>query len=74
MGFARFMASATGRLLRVVAGLILIYLGLAVVTGTGGWVLAAVGLLPLASGALNFCCVAPLLGAPFRGSALGRHG
>lgn len=66
MGFAKFMASATGRAIRVIAGLALVVIGL--VAG-GGWVaLSVVGLVPLVAGAADFCLFAPLLGAPFKGS------
>ena len=72
MGFARFMASGAGRLLRIIAGVALIVIGLTVVGGTGGWVLAVVGLLPLAAGLFNFCLFGPLMGAPFRGSEVNK--
>lgn len=49
------MQSTLGRGLRVVLGLALIYLGLAVVGGTAGIVLAIVGILPIAMGALGPC-------------------
>ncbi len=65
MEFARFMSSSFGRLLRIVAGLVLIVLGLAVVHGTGGFILAIVGLVPLVAGLFNFCVFAPLFGGPF---------
>ncbi len=65
MGFAKFMSSWTGRLLRIVAGIVLIWLGLGVVQGIGGWVLAVVGLVPLMAGVFNFCLFAPLFGGPF---------
>ena len=67
MGFAQFMASGLGRGLRIVAGIILIAVGLAVVGGTGGIVLAVVGLVPLLAGVLDVCLFAPLFGAPLRG-------
>jgi len=70
MGFAKFMASAAGRGLRIVAGLALIAYGLLVVHGTTGTVLAVVGLVPIGLGAFNLCLFGPLLGAPFRGSDL----
>jgi len=66
MPFVRFMSTTTGRALRVVAGLALIVAGL-VAGGTAGWVVAAVGLVPLAAGLANLCLFAPLLHAPFRG-------
>ena len=65
MGFARFMASAAGRLLRIVAGIALIGLGLWVVGGTWGIILAVVGLVPLVAGIFDFCVFAPVFGGPF---------
>jgi hypothetical protein len=70
MGLARFMASAAGRLIRIVVGVVLIYFGLAVVKGTGGWVLAVIGLVPVAAGGLNFCLLASFIKAPFWGKDL----
>jgi hypothetical protein len=67
MGLAVFMASPAGRIARIVAGVILIVLGL-VVGGAAGWILAIVGLVPIAAGAGNVCLLAPFLGAPFKGS------
>ncbi len=49
------MQGTLGRGLRVVLGLALIYLGLAVVGGTAGIVLAIVGILPIAMGAWGPC-------------------
>ena len=65
MGFARFMAFAVGRLLRIVAGLALIGIGLWVVGGTWGIILAVLGLVPLVAGIFDFCVFAPLFGGPF---------
>ncbi len=71
MSFARFMAGPLGRGLRIVAGIVLIVLGLSI-GGGGGWVLAIVGLVPLLAGVLNVCLIAPVLKAPFSGrDALG---
>lgn len=70
MEFARFMSSPLGRALRVVAGGVLVLLGLGFVSGTGGYVLAAVGALPIVFGLGNFCLFAPLVGGPFQGSRL----
>ncbi len=71
MGIALFMSSATGRILRVVAGLLMIVLGMRSGT-TGGYILAIAGFVPLALGMLNWCLFAPLLGVPFKGSDLKR--
>ena len=65
-----FLASAAGRVVRAVAGIVLIVVGLALVKGTGGWILAIVGLLPLAAGVFDWCLFAPLFGLPFVGAAL----
>ena len=71
MGFALFMSSAAGRILRIVAGLVMIGLGARAGT-TGGYILAIVGLVPLALGIFNGCLLAPMLGVPFKGSELRR--
>jgi len=68
MSFARFMASPTGRGIRIAAGLVMIVAGL-VIGSTGGFILAVVGLVPLLAGALDVCVIAPVLKAPFRGKA-----
>ncbi len=65
MGFARFMSSMAGRLIRIVAGIVLIVIGLAIVHGTGGIILAIIGLVPLVAGLANVCVFAPLFGGPF---------
>ena len=70
MSFINFMASTAGRLLRAIAGLALIFVGIFVMKGVGGDVLAIVGLAPLAAGVFDFCLLAPLLGAPFSGKAI----
>ena len=67
MAFARLMSSMAGRLIRVLAGIALILFGLLSVQGTGGTILAIVGLVPLVAGLFNFCVMAPLFGGPFLG-------
>jgi Inner membrane protein YgaP-like, transmembrane domain len=66
----RFLASMAGRIVRAVAGIVLIVVGLVLVQGTGGWILAIIGLFPLAAGVFDRCLFAPLFGLPFMGSAL----
>jgi hypothetical protein len=66
MGFARFMSSTAGRLIRIVAGLALIIVGVLFVGGTLGTILAVVGLVPLLAGIVNVCVFAPLFGGPFQ--------
>jgi hypothetical protein len=70
MAFARFMSSVAGRLLRIVAGIALIVVGLVVVEDTAGIVIAVIGLVPLAAGLFDFCLFGPLLGAPLSGRSL----
>ncbi len=67
MSFTKFMSSWIGRLVRIAAGILLVWLGLGVVHGIGGWILAIVGLLPLVAGLANFCVFAPIFGGPLLG-------
>lgn len=67
MKFTDFMASKNGRLLRIVAGIIIIAVGLLLVEGTGGIIIAIIGLVPLIAGATDTCVFAPLFGEPFKG-------
>ncbi len=71
MEFAAFMATGLGRGLRVVAGIVLLILGI-YFGGTTGWILGIIGLVPLFAGLANVCLIAPLFGAPFRGSDVAR--
>lgn len=66
----RFLASTTGRIVRIVAGLLLIAVGILWVQGTGGWILAIIGLIPLLAGAFDKCVFAPLFKLPFDGPQL----
>ena len=67
MGFARFMASAAGRLIRIVAGLGLGWWGWTMRGTTMGMVLMVLGAIAFLAGAVNVCLIAPLIGAPFSG-------
>jgi len=73
MGFASFMASGFGRGLRIVAGLVLLAVGLLVVQGLSGILIAVVALVPLLAGIFDVCVFAPLFRAPFKGSAVRDH-
>lgn len=65
MSLIKFMSSRAGRLLRVVAGVALIIVGL---EHGGGWLaLSVLGLIPLFAGALNVCLLAPLMSQPLKG-------
>jgi hypothetical protein len=66
VSFVSFLRSGAGRGFRSVAGGTLIVAGL-VISGTGGTILAIVGVVPLAAGAFNVCVFAPLFGLDFTG-------
>ena len=61
------MATNVGRMMRILAGMILILGGLVVLVGLWKFILVGAGLLLMAAGIFNFCLVALLLGAPFFG-------
>ena len=65
--FARFMAGPYGRLLRAAFGATIIGTGLFAIGGVAGIVVAALGVVPVAAGAMNLCPVAPLWGGHFLG-------
>ncbi len=67
MGFVTFMRSAAGRLLRIVAGTVMVWYGMTQMAGTGGTVLAVLGLVPIAAGVFNFCLLGPLFGVSLAG-------
>jgi hypothetical protein len=69
-GLLRFFASTNGRMARVVAGAILLLVGVFVIGGTVGWIIGIIGLVPLLAGMFDFCVFAPLMGKPFMGNAL----
>ena len=64
--FPKFMASPTGRIMRVLAGILLVVLGY-FMHNLGGTIVAVVGLVPLVAGLFDFCVFAPLFGAPMSG-------
>jgi hypothetical protein len=68
-----FLASSNGRIVRIVAGIVLVLVGLFVLEGTGGIIVAVIGLVPLGAGVFDVCVFAPLLGMPFAGPALREH-
>ena len=69
MAFVTFMTGNTGRMLRIVAGIVLMTVGVLVIKDTLGTVLSVVALIPIAGGLLDFCVVGAVLGYPFRGAA-----
>lgn len=65
MPVLRLLYSQAGRVLRITLGAVLIIVGVSL--GGWWWLLAALGLLPLATGALDVCTLGPLFGQPFSG-------
>ena len=63
----KLLVSPAGRILRVVAGAVIIVGGLSVVGGVVGAVLALVGLVPLLAGTFDLCVFAPLFGYAISG-------
>lgn len=70
MKVLEFLGSSTGRIVRGLAGVLIIALGYFLSAGAWQWVLILVGLVPLAAGLFDFCLFAPLFGLPFLGEKL----
>lgn len=68
MAFVKFASSQAGRIARALAGILLFAVGLWLIRGTLGVVVAVVGLVPLAAALFDVCIFAPLFGAPFKGN------
>ncbi len=68
--FISFMASTSGRIVRVVAGIALIAWGLWGLGGTAGIIIALVGAVPFLAGLFDFCVFAPLFGNPLSGKKI----
>lgn len=66
----KFLATTTGRIVRIVAGIALIVWGLMGLTGPAGIIVAVIGAVPLLAGLFDFCVFAPLFGAPLSGAAI----
>jgi hypothetical protein len=69
-GVFTFLAGSTGRIVRIVAGEVLIVVGLFLTQGALRWILVIVGLVPLLAGLFDRCVFAPLFGLPFVGARL----
>jgi hypothetical protein len=57
----------TGRLLRIVAGIALIVIGVLFINNVWGIVLIVIGLVPPVAGLAGVCLVAPLFGFTLKG-------
>ena len=73
MAFIQFLASKTGRYVRIAVGIILLILGIFVVEDAAGIVLTIIALVPLLAGIFDVCVIAPLFGAPFKGADIRAH-
>lgn len=69
--FVSFMQSLAGRLLRIVAGIALILIGLIVINNVWGIVIALIGVVPLVAGLVGVCLLAPLFGYTLTGQRKG---
>ncbi|WP_406230205.1 DUF2892 domain-containing protein [Nocardia sp. NBC_01009] len=67
MGIVEFMRGTAGRAARIVAGIALILIGLAVIGGPAGIAVAVIGLVPIAAGVFNFCLLGPVFGVDLQG-------
>ena len=65
----RFLASTTGRAVRVFAGVFLVILGIVLGAG-GGLALIVVGFVPLLAGVFDVCLFGPLFGYPMSGAKI----
>lgn len=68
--FIKFMVSPAGRIVRILAGVALIAWGLLGLSGTAGYIVAIIGLVPLLAGLLDFCVFAPLFGYSLSGAKI----
>jgi hypothetical protein len=66
-GYARFINSPAGRIVRMVVGLVLITWGLTEFNTALGIVLFIIGLIPFIAGAFDLCLISALLGGPISG-------
>ncbi len=71
-GFARFVNSPTGRIARILVGLILIGWGYFQSVGSASIILIVIGLVPLAAGVFHLCLISALLGGPISGARIAK--
>jgi hypothetical protein len=75
MALINFLASnPVGRIVRIIAGIVLVLVGLLVLGGTAGIIVAVIGLVPLIAGIVDVCVFAPLFGASFFGKKIRGEG
>ena len=70
MNFSKFMARVAGRILRIIAGAALIYLGFFVMKNRAGYIIGVIGFAPLLASIFDFCIFAQSFGIPFMGKPI----
>jgi len=68
--FGQCLSSTRGRIARIGGGLALIGVGLLLLGGVPGIVLAAIGLVPFLAGSFDVCIFSALFGGPLRGAGV----
>lgn len=71
-GFAQLINTPTGRIVRIVVGLVLIVWGYTQRADTIGIIFMVVGLIPLAAGMFNLCLISAMLGGPISGARIAK--
>ena len=69
-GFAKFINTTLGRIVRIVGGLALIGWGYIQLPEIVGIVYIVVGLIPFVAGVGNMCLISAMLGGPISGSRI----
>lgn len=68
MQIVKFMTSGMGRGARIALGFVIILVGLFLVQGTIGTIMAVVAIIPIAGGLFDFCLLGLALGYPLNGA------
>jgi hypothetical protein len=69
-GFARFINSSAGRVLRLVAGAGFLVVGYLYRDQTWGVISMVFSILPLSAGAFDLCYISAILGGPLSGAKI----
>ncbi len=67
MQLLKLMTSHKGRVMRILVGFVIMGVGLLLVRGLAGTLIAVFALLPIAGGLFDFCPMGAILGYPLRG-------
>ena len=70
--FARFINTSAGRVVRILAGVVLIGWGYIQLPEIVGIVLIVLGLVPLIAGIFHMCLISALLGGPISGARIAK--